>query len=107
MKCVNMHVVMKQGVSNAQGPDIFVLTYDNKKTYLDMYQVKNRRNKPDSQELCNWLYSLGVDVALHDSPSGYSVVEKRNPVQMKRSAAYTLQVFSCLCSICPCTLKGQ
>jgi hypothetical protein len=67
-ECATLHVVMKQCVSNAQGPDIFVLTFGKEETaHLDVYQVKNRANLPSESELTDWLCSLGVYKTTFDS----------------------------------------
>jgi hypothetical protein len=63
-ECANMHVVIKQDVDNAQGPDVYVLTFEGKNNvYLDLYQVKNRNILPSNSELVEWLCSLGLFVA--------------------------------------------
>jgi hypothetical protein len=60
---INMYIVLKQPAYSAQGPDVFVLSFEGTNTYLDMYQVKNTNNLPDETALHNWLCTLGLQVS--------------------------------------------
>jgi hypothetical protein len=56
----NVHVVMHQRITNAQGPDVMVLHVDKSCGYLDLFQVKNTGTVPTQKILEKWMHSLGL-----------------------------------------------
>jgi hypothetical protein len=88
---LKMHVIMRQRVKNAQGPDIYVLTLEDNKGYLDLYQMKNLISLPSRGDIFAWCHSLGLEV-ISDTLTGAVVGIESNRVEMtKKSAAYSSQ----------------